>query len=55
MNRRILEQALIERDEASARLSGEPLQAGSLDELIGRCITWRIAVGPCAGQKVFTL
>ncbi|MCA3071100.1 MAG: hypothetical protein ING52_15230 [Burkholderiales bacterium] len=25
-------------------MSGEPVQAGSLDELIGHCIIWRIAV-----------
>jgi hypothetical protein len=53
---RLLEKrGLIERDEESAWLSGEPLQAGSLDELIGHCVTWRIAVGSRAGQKVFTL
>jgi hypothetical protein len=53
---RLLEKrGLIERDAESAWLSGEPVQAGSLDELIGHCITWRIAVGPRAGQKVFTL
>ena len=53
---RLLEKrGLIERDAESAWLSGEPVQAGSLDELIGHCITWRIAAGPRAGQKVFTL
>ncbi len=46
---------LIERDVESSWLSGEPVQGGSLDELIGHCITWRIAAGPRAGQKVFTL
>jgi len=45
----------IERDADSAWLSGEPVQAGSLDALIGHCIIWRIAVGPRAGQKVLTL
>ena len=53
---RLLEKrGLIERDAESAWLSGEPVQAGSLDELLGHCITWRIAAGPRAGQKVFTL
>jgi hypothetical protein len=43
---RLLEnRGLIERDAQSARLSGEPLQGGSLDELIGHCITWRIGIG----------
>ncbi|MCE2948453.1 MAG: transposase [bacterium] len=51
---RLLEKrGLIERDAQSAWLSGEPVQAGlrtgSLDELIGHCITWRIAAGPRAG------
>ena len=57
---RLLEKrGLIERDAQSAWLSGEPVQAGlrtgSLDELTGHCVTWRIAAGPRAGQKVFTL
>jgi hypothetical protein len=53
---RLLEKrGLIERDAEHGWLSGEPVQAGSLDELIGHCITWRIAAGPRAGQKVFTL
>jgi hypothetical protein len=46
---------LIERDAEFGWLSGEPAQAGSLDELIGHCIIWRIAVGPRTGQKVHTL
>ena len=36
-------------------MSGDAAQAGSLDDLIGHSITYRIAVGPRAGQKVFTL
>jgi hypothetical protein len=30
-------------------------EAGPLDDLIGHSITYRIAVGPRAGQKLFTL
>jgi hypothetical protein len=53
---RLLEKrGLIERDAEHGWLSGEPVHAGSLYGLIGRCITWRMAVGPRAGQKVFTL
>ena len=53
---RMLERrGLIERDAERAWLSGEPGEAGALDDLIGRSITYRIAVGPRAGQKVFTL
>jgi hypothetical protein len=53
---RLLEKrGLIAHDAEHGWLSGEPVQAGSLDELIGHCISWRIAVGLRAGQKVFTL
>jgi hypothetical protein len=53
---RLLEKrSLIERYAEYAWLSGDAAPAGSLDELIGHCITWRLAVGPRAGQKVFTL
>jgi hypothetical protein len=52
----LLEQrGLIECDCENAWLSGDMAQAGSLDDLIGHSITYRIAVGPRAGQKVFTL
>ena len=48
-------QGLLERDAESASLSqlaldGEPMQA-----LLAHSITYRIAVGPRAGRKVFTL
>ena len=45
---------LIERDIENAWLStgAEP---GPLDDRIGRSITYRIAVGPRTGQKLFTL
>jgi hypothetical protein len=53
---RLLEQrGLIERDCENAWLRGDPAQAGALDDLVGHSITFRIAVGPRAGQKVFTL
>ena len=45
---------LIERDIENAWLAGD-FQAGPLDDLIGHSITYRIAVGPRAGQKLFTL
>jgi len=45
---------LVERDIENAWLTtgAEP---GPLDDLIGQSITYRIAVGPRAGQKLFTL
>jgi transposase len=43
---RLLEKrGLIERDAENAWLSGDPERAGLLDDLIGYCITYRIAVG----------
>ena len=45
---------LIERDLDNAWLASDG-EAGRLDDLIGHSITYRIAVGPRAGQKLFTL
>lgn len=55
LGRQLEKRSLIERDCENAWLSGDAEQAGSLDDLIGHSITCRIAVGPRAGQKVFTL
>jgi hypothetical protein len=48
------QQGLLERDMENAWLAtlGE---SGALDDLIGHSITYRIAVGPRTGQKLFTL
>ncbi len=52
---RLLEKrGLIERDMENAWLTADEL-GGPLDDLIGHSITYRIAVGPRAGQKLFTL
>jgi hypothetical protein len=45
---------LVERDIDNARLAGNG-EGGPLDDLLGHSITDRIAVGPRAGQKLFTL
>jgi ribosomal protein S27E len=51
----LLEQrGLIERDCENAWLA-DAAGAGPLDDLIGHSITYRIAVGARAGQKLFTL
>ena len=55
IGRMLEKRGLIERDCENACWSGDMAQAGSLDDLIGYSITYRIAVGPRAGQKVFTL
>ena len=46
---------LLQRDAENSSLSGDALQAEPLDQLLGHCITYRIAVGPHQGRKVFTL
>jgi hypothetical protein len=48
-------QGLLERDAENSYLSGDAVEAGPLDQLLGHSITYRIAVGPHAGRKVFTL
>ena len=48
-------QGLLERDAENSYLAADAAQAGPLDELLGHSITYRIAVGPQAGRKVFTL
>jgi hypothetical protein len=45
---------LVERDLENAWLSADT-EAGPLDDLLGHSITYRIAMGPRAGQKLFTL
>jgi hypothetical protein len=36
-------------------LTFDPAAGGGMDDLVGRSITYRVAIGPGAGQKVFTL
>jgi hypothetical protein len=45
---------LVERDLENAWLSADT-EAGPVDDLLGHSITYRIAVGPRAGQKLFAL
>ena len=45
---------LVERDMENAWPTADELTR-PLDDLIGHSITYRIAVGPRAGQKLFTL
>jgi hypothetical protein len=48
-------QGLLERDAESSYLAGDALEAGPMEQLLGSSITYRIAVGPQRGRKVFTL
>ncbi len=46
---------LLERDTENSYLAGDDLEAGPMDHLVASSITYRIAVGPQQGRKVFTL
>ncbi len=48
-------QGLLERDAENSYLAGDALEFGTLAQLLGSSITYRIAVGPQLGRKVFTL
>ncbi len=48
-------QGWLTRDAQNSYLAGDGLEAGPMDELLGSSITYRIAVGPQQGRKVFTL
>jgi hypothetical protein len=48
-------QGLLERDAENSYLVTDALPGGSMDQLLGHSITYRIAVGPQSGGKVFTL
>ena len=48
-------QGLLERDAENSYLAGDYLESGPMAQLLGSSITYRIAVGPQQGRKVFTL
>ncbi len=48
-------QGLLQRDEENSYLAGDAVDADPMDQLLGASITYRIAVGPHQGRKVFTL
>ena len=48
-------QGLLERDAENSYLAGEAVEAGPMEQLLGSSITYRIALGPQQGRKVFTL
>jgi len=45
----------LERDAENSYLAGDDPEAGPMEQLLGSSITYRIAVGPQQGRKVFTL
>ena len=48
-------QGLLERDAENSYLTTDAVSEDSMNQLLGHSITYRIAVGPQAGRKVFTL
>ena len=48
-------QGLLERDAEHSYLALDHSDEGPIDQLRGHSITYRIAVGPQQGRKVFTL
>lgn len=48
-------QGLLERDMENSYLASDAVDEDSMTPLLGHFITYRIAVGPQAGRKVFTL
>lgn len=48
-------QGLLERDAENSYLAGDALEVGAMEQLMGSSISYRIAVGPQQGRKVFTL
>ena len=55
IGRALEREGLLVRDCENSYLSFDPAAGGPLDDLIGHSITYRVAMGPRAGQKVFTL
>ncbi len=55
VGRSLERQGLLERDAENSYLAGDAVEGGPMDQLLGHSITYRIAVGPHAGRKVFTL
>jgi hypothetical protein len=55
LSTRALRQGVLSRDAESSYLELAPDAGGPLDDLFGHSITYRVAVGPRAGQRVFSL
>ncbi len=55
VGRSLERQGLLERDAENSYLSGNAVDDDPMSQLCGHSITYRIAVGPQAGRKVFTL
>src|SRR3989344_5211259 len=48
-------QGLLEQDAENSYLTGDAVDEDPMHQLLGHSVTYRVAVGPQAGCKVFTL
>ena len=55
IGRALERQGVLARDAENSYLELDPETGGPLDDLIGHSITYRVAMGPRAGQKVLSL
>jgi hypothetical protein len=55
IGRALERQGVLARDAESSYLELDPAAGGPIDDLLGHSITYRVAVGPRAGRKVFAL
>jgi len=55
IGRALERRGVLVRDAEGSFLELEPAAGGPIDDLLGHSITYRVAVGPRAGQKVFSL
>jgi len=55
VGRALERKGLLVRDGEHSFLATDPEASGPMHDLIGHSITYRVAIGPRAGQKVFTL
>jgi ribosomal protein S27E len=55
IGRALERQGVLVRDAENSFLELDPAGGGPMDDLLGHSITYRVAVGPRAGQKVFSL
>jgi ribosomal protein S27E len=55
IGRALTRQGLLARDAEESFLELDPAGCGPMDDLLGHSITYRVAIGPRAGQKVFSL
>lgn len=55
VGRYLQRRGLLERDAENSYLAGDELDDGAMEQLLSSSVTYRIAVGPQQGRKVFTL